>query len=221
MTVGKKTSASRNSEKPKALKFTISCGSGDGAYLCFKSVSTVIHNYFVENDIDLEEYVLDYDYADAKNIPENMQPFEAGRRASFGSYECGMTASDDLELIVEDEDFNEIYSGTIPKKNIKRDKQGSEALKDREKGIYIVGYEGLEDCYISGQIELNTDFDVKKFKVNYRYLDYELGDREMISSITYDGVEVDWSLDSYEGTGDNSFGFVEVKNQSVTILDND
>jgi len=75
-------------------------------------------------------------------------------------------------------------------------------------GIYVVGYEGLEDCYISGQLELKSDFDIKKLKVNYRYLNYELGDRELISSITYDGVEVDWSLDSYEGTGDNSFDFL-------------
>jgi len=217
----KKASNEEKKATPITFKFTISCGSGDGAYLCFKSVSTEIHNYFVDNDIDLEEYVLDYDYAEAKNIPEDMQPFEAGSRGSFGFYECGMTVSNDLELTIENEDFNRIYSGTIPKKNIKKDEQGSEALKDKEKGIYIVGYEGLEDCYISGQIELESDFDVQKFKVHYRYLDYELGDREMISSITYDGVEVDWSLDSYEGTGDNSFGFVEVNNQSITILNND
>jgi len=218
---GKKTSTDRNSGKLKTLKFTISCGSGDGAYLCFQRVSTEIHSYFVENDIDLEEYVLDYDYAEAKKIPENMQPFEAGSRGSFGSYEYGMTVSNDIELTVEDEDFNEIYSGAIPKKNIKLNKEACDSLKNKEKGIYAVGYEGLEDCYIIGTLEIDSDFDVKKFRVHYVFIDYELGNREMISSITYDEKAIEWEIDSYEGTGDNSFGFVEVKDQSVTILNDE
>jgi len=200
------------------LNFTISCGGGDGAYLCFEETTKKIYDYFEKNNLDLQAYALDCDYTDEKKIPDAMKPFESGARAEFGYYECGMTVSDDLELTVEDEDSNEIFSGPIPKKNVTQNKKASEILKDMNAGIYAVGYEGLEDCYISGQLELESDFDVKKFKVNYRYLNYELGDREMISSITYDGVEVDWSIGSYEGTGDNSFGFVEVKNQSVTIL---
>ena len=203
------------------LNFTISCGSGDGAYLCFEETTKRISDYFEKNDLDLQIYALDGDYAVEKSIPEDMQPFKSGARAEFGYYECGMTVSDDLELTVEDEDSNEIFSGPIPKKNVKQDKKASEDLKDMKNGVYVVGYEGLEDCYITGRIELETNFDVKKFKVNYRYLNYELGDREMISSITYDGLKVEWSLGSYEGTGDNSFGFVEIKNKSASILNND
>ena len=139
-----------------------------------------------------------------------MQPFEPGIRASFGDYECGMTATDYLELTVEDEESNELFSGAIPKSSIKKDKKGSDSIKMREKGIYVVGYEGLEDFYISGKLELDSDFDLSKFKIKYSHIDYELGDREMITSITYDKNEVDWQLDSYEGTGDNSFGFIEV-----------
>lgn len=208
-------------KKLKTVSFNISNGGGDGAYLCYEETTKKIYDYFKKNDLDLETYALDWDYADEKKIPEDMRPFESGARAEFGYYECGMTASDDLELTVEDEDFDEVFSGAIPKQNIIQNKKSSEILKDMKTGIYVVGYEGLEDCYISGQIELESDFDVKKFKVNYRYLNYELGDREMISSVIYDGVEVDWSLGSYEGTGDNSFGFVEVKNKSATILNDD
>ncbi len=217
----KKDSSVEMKTTPITFKFTISCGGGDGAYLCFEETTKKICDYFEKNDLDLHTYALDWDYADEKKIPEEMKPFESGARAEFGYYECGMTVSDDLELTVEDEDANEIFSGIIPKTNVKQDEKASEALKDMKDGIYAVGYEGLEDCYILGQIELESDFDVKKFKVNYRSLNYELGDREMISSITYDGLDVDWSLGSYEGTGDNSFGFVEVKNKSATILNND
>jgi len=191
-------------------KFTISNGGGDGAYLCIEPVSKEIYEYFVENNLDLEEFALDYDHAEANNIPENMQPFEAGSRASFGTYECGMTATGSLELLVEDEESEEIFSGVIPKSNIKLDKGACDSLKNKEKGIYAVGYEGLEDCYITGEFELDSDFDIKKFKVHYGHIDYEIGDREMISSITYDGDEVEWEIDSYEGTGDNSFGFLKV-----------
>jgi len=89
-------------------KFTISNGGGDGAYLCIEPVSKEIYEYFVENNLDLEEFALDYDHAEANNIPENMQPFEAGSRASFGTYECGMTATGSLELLVEDEESEEV-----------------------------------------------------------------------------------------------------------------
>jgi len=98
----------------------------------------------------------------------------------------------------------------IPKSNIKLDKGACDSLENKPKGIYAVGYEGLEDCYITGKLEIDADFDIKKFKVHYGRIDYELGDREMISSITYDGNEVEWEIDSYEGTGDNSFGFLVV-----------
>lgn len=195
---------------PIALKFTISCGSGDGAYLCIEPVTKELYEYFKRNELNLEEYALDDRYAEEKNIPENMQPFEPGCRASFGFYESGMTATDYLELLVQGGDSSEVFSGVIPKKNLKLDKKASDSLRDKEKGIYAVGYEGLEDCYISGEIELESDFDIKKFKVHYGCIDYQLGEREIISSITYDDKEIEWELDSYEGTGDNSFGFVTV-----------
>jgi len=206
----KKASGSGDNKIPKSFKFTIACGGGDGAYLCIQPVTKMIYEYFEANDLDLEKYALDDSYAEEKKIPENMQPFEPGCRASFGSYECGMTATNHLELFVENEDSGRVFSGMIPKSNIKLDKQACESLANKEKGIYAVGYEGLEDCYVSGVLELDSNFDVKKFKVYYGYLDYQLGDRNLISSITYDKDEVEWEVDSYEGTGDNGFGFVVV-----------
>jgi len=206
----KKASGSGSNKIPRSFKFTIASGGGDGAYLCIEPVTKVIHKYFEVNDLDLEKYALDDCYAEEKKIPEKMQPFEPGCRALFGSYECGMTATDHLELFVENEDSERVFSGMIPKSNIKLDKKACDSLVNRGKGIYAVGYEGLEDCYISGVLELDADFDVKKFKVHYGYLDYQLGDRNLISSITYDKDEVEWEVDSYEGTGDNGFGFVVV-----------
>ena len=207
-----------NVPAPCTLEFTISGGGGDGAYLCFQDTTKKILDYFKQNDLDLAAYAFDWDYAKEKKIPDDMRPFESGERAEFGFCESGMTVTDNLELIVKDKDSNELFSGIIPKKNFIQNKEALDILKDRTTGIYVVGYEGLEDCHISGQIKLGSDFNVKKFKVNYRYLKYELADREMISSITYDGVEVDWSMDSYEGNGDHGFGFVGFKNKSATIL---
>lgn len=193
------------------LNFTISSSGGDGAYLCVEKVTKEIYEYFENNNLDLEQYALNEDYARENKIPEAMQPFAPGARAEFGSYECGMTAADHLNLTIENEDYEEIFSGDIPKSNVKKDNNASDSMKGAEKGVYAVGYEGLEDCYISGEFELNDDFDIKKFKVFYGYIDYKLGDRNLISSITYDNNELEWYLGSYEGTGDNSFGFVVVK----------
>jgi hypothetical protein len=198
-------------EISKKLKFTISCGGGDGACLCYTKVSKAIYDYFIKRDLNLEEYAIDEEYAEIKNIPEKMQPFNPGERASFGYYETGMTATNDLNLYVEDEKSNKIFDKKIPKSNITKDKTTSESFKYFEKGIYAIGYEGLEDCYITGTLNIKSSFDLKKFKIQFTHLDYDLGERELISSITYENEEVDWSLDSYEGTGDNSFGFIVVQ----------
>ena len=68
----------------------------------------------------------------------------------------------------------------------------------------------MEDCYIDGKFELDSKFDIKKFIIYYKNINYQVGDRDMISSITYDKNETEWGFDSYEGTGDNYFEFVIV-----------
>jgi len=60
-------------------------------------------------------------------------------------------------------------------------------------------------------IDINSKFVVKKLKIKHGFIDYELGERERISAITYENQDIEWSIDSYEGTGDNSFDFVFVK----------
>ena len=201
----------KDQQKLQTLKISISSGSGDGAYLCYENVAKEIYDYFQKNKLDLEEYALDEDYAEQNNIPEEMQPFLPGERASFGSYECVMTI-DDLTLTVQNEESDDVFCGEVPKACIKKDPKEEDILNKKESGIYAVGYEGLEDCYIAGEFDLALDaeFDIKKLKIKYGHIDYELGSRDWISSITYDGQEIDWNIDSYEGTGDNSFGFVVV-----------
>lgn len=86
-------------DKQKSLNtlvFVISSGSGDGSIVCFEKVSKEIHDYFIENDLSLEDFALDSSYAEENNIPQEMEPFNPGYSATFGSSETGMTASDDL-----------------------------------------------------------------------------------------------------------------------------
>ena len=193
------------------LKFTISCGSGDGSCLTYKKVSKEIYDYFNKRELDLEEYAIDEEYAKRKKIPEKMEPFYPGSRTAFGSYETGMTVTDYLNLCVENEELETIFEGEIPKSNISKDKKASQSFKNFEKGFYVVGYEGLEDCYITGSMITKSSFDIKKFKIKFIDLNYDLGEGELISSITYEDEKVDWELDSYEGTGDNSFGFLVIE----------
>lgn len=200
-----------NKNFPIDVKFSITCSGGDGAYLCVENTSREVYEYFQRRNLDLERYSMDEDYAKEKRIPKKMRPFEPGSRAEFGHYECVMSIEDDLELLVETENFDKIYSGKIPKLNIKKDKNSFDLIKNYEKGIYVVGYEGLEDCYIEGNFELTSEFDIKKFKITYGRIDYDISSRDMFSSITYNGEEINWYLDSYEGTGDNTFGFVIVE----------
>ncbi len=201
----------KKNEIQRKLKFQVSCGGGDGAYLCVKEISDEIHKYFKKRGLSLKDYAFDSDYADIKKIPEKMRPFEPGLRAEFGHYECGMTIGNNLDLTVETDDFNEIYSGKIPKSNIKKNIKAFDLIENYDKGIYLVGYEGLEDCYITGEFELNTEFDIKKFNIQYSLIDYAVSSRKFISSITYNKKEIDWWLGEYEGTGDYAFDFVIIE----------
>ncbi len=196
---------------PVNVKFSIRCTGGDGAYLCVEKTSREIYEYFQKRNLDLARYSIDEDYAKEKKIPKKMRPFEPGLRAEFGFYKCVMSIEDDLELLVETESYQQIYSGNIPKSNIKQDKNSFDLIKNYEKGIYVVGYEGLEDCYIEGDFELTSEFDIKKFKITYGRVDYDISSRDMFSSITYNGEEINWHLGYYEGTGDNAFEFVIVE----------
>ena len=197
-------------KKVNSFKFTISSRGGDGAYLCNTSINSEIYEYFKKRDLDLEAFALDDQYAKRKRIPIRMQPFSPGSRAEFGLYECGMTASDSLEIDVRDSNSKILFSGKIPKGSLKQDLTSTDLIKNYEKGIYVAGYEGLEDCYIDGKFELDSKFDIKKFIIYYKNINYQVGDRDMISSITYDKNETEWGFDSYEGTGDNYFEFVIV-----------
>lgn len=193
------------------LSFTIQSSGGDGAYLCIDKVTKSVYDYFVKHDLSLEEYALNDEYADENNIPKKYQFIAPGSRAEFGSFDCGMTVTDEMDLTVENENSNQIYLGTIQQEQLIKNENGSQSIQKFENGIYAIGYEGLEDCYITGQIETDSEFDIGKFKVTYIHIDYQLGERELISSITYDGEEVEWSVDNHEGTGDNSFGFIKIK----------
>lgn len=196
----------KQKKKRQLLSFTIESNGGGGTYLCVDEVTKSVYDYFVKNDLSLEEY------ADENNIPKKYQFFTPGSRAEFGINDFGMTLTDSMELTVEGDNANQIYAGTIQDDQLIKDEDRSKSIQNFENGIYAVGCEGLEDCYIAGQIELDSEFDIDKFKVTYIHIDYQLSEREMISSITYDGEEVEWSVDNYEGTGDNSFGFIEIKN---------
>ena len=192
------------------VRFTLKSQSGDGAFLCHKKVSKRMAEYFSRNGLSLEDYVLDPRYADLEKVPKFARPFEPGVRAEFGETLASITLSDHLILTVQSDNSNEMFSGKVPQANILQDSTHASLLCNETKGIYAIGHEGLEDCSITGHLTAKESFDINKFKVRFSLFDYTVISRWLLSEIKYSDEVCEWSLDSYEGTGDNCFEFVLV-----------
>ena len=192
------------------VRFTLKSQSGDGAFLCYKKVSNRMAEYFHRNGLSLEDYVLDPMYADLEKVPNFARLFEPGTRAEFGETQASITLSDHLILTVQSDKSDKMFSGKFPRANILHDITHPRLLRNEAKGIYAIGHEGLEDCSITGYLTARESFDINKFKVRFSLFDYTVISRWLLSEIKYSDEVCEWSLDSYEGTGDNCFEFVLV-----------
>lgn len=144
-----------------------------------------INESLKENDIELNEYITDYDFAD-----EYFDWYEIDDH-----FHCMGAYVDNSSIIIEDESGNEIYTEECSNLQIANNDWVDEIYPEDSK----VGEIGVLTCldvqkgtFLAGT--LNSDsFDPSLLTIDIK----GLGDTEFITSISYNGKEID-DLEFYD-----------------------
>jgi hypothetical protein len=86
---------------------------GYGGEVYIGTVDRKVYDYFVDNNLDIEEYANDWD--GELGVPEEFQPFSPGQK-----YDCdnivhasGVEMSASCQIVVEDENSKEVWTSTL------------------------------------------------------------------------------------------------------------
>lgn len=186
------------------IKVTLSL-QGYGGECYAGKVDRKIYDYFKQRKLDINEFAWDYDYADEKEIPEEMHPFYPG-----SPYDCdnlfhasGAELSNLNTLSITDENGNTIfehdlgYSGLNELGVIVGEGGGGEILDlCDENDVVFWGGQGEKGCFFDAEFTLRAPFDPKKLSITYENCD----DWYIVTSVEYDGEELDGS-GGYSTTG--------------------
>jgi hypothetical protein len=183
---------------------------GYGGEYVMGTVSREIYDYFKRRRLNLNDFAWDSDYADEHDIPEEMWPFTPG-----SWYECddmGHVSGVDRNsgtLQILDENDTVVYE--IKLEDIDGYSDGSPEIcggdevwvDSKDPGtVVFVGASHEKGTFYEGKIELTQPFDSTKLTIVYD----EIDSNEIISMVTYDGVDIDNDGASTNGKG-SDFGF--------------
>jgi hypothetical protein len=171
------------------------------------TVDRKIYDYFKQRRLDINEFAWDSDYAEIKEIPEDMLPFYAG-----SPYECnnlfhasGAELSDLNQLSINDENGKTVWEHNLGYSDLEEagvsvnEGGGGEFLdlvnEDKSQVIFWGG-QGEKGCFFDAEFTLTAPFDPKKLTIYYENCD----DWYIITSIEYSGEELD-GFGGYSTTG--------------------
>ena len=177
--------------------------SGYGGEAYAGKVDKATYEYFKEKRIDIEEYANDWDDL-FDDIPRELQPFSPG-----SPYDCdnlfhtsGAELSNLNEIVINDENGDQHWAcaagiNELEDEGVDVNESGGCDFDDLpEDTIVHWGGQGEKGTFFDGEFELTQPFDPKKLSVNYENCDGWW----LISSVEYDGVEIDGS-GGYSTTG--------------------
>ena len=178
-------------------------GYGGEAYA--GKVDRKIYDYFKQRKLDINEFAWDSDYADTKEIPQEMWPFYAG-----SPYECdnlfhasGAELSNLNYITITDENGNTLWENDLGYSNLDElgvvvGEGGGGELLDLcdENDVVFWGGQGEKGCFFDAEFTLRAPFDPKKLSITYENCD----DWYIITGVEYDGEELD-GCGGYSTTG--------------------
>lgn len=183
---------------------------GYGGEKVMGTVDRKIYDYFKHRRLDLSDYAWDHDYADTHNIPEELQPFPSG-----SWYECDNIAHvngvsrNAGTLQIDDEQGNTIFEKSFDDIDGYSDDSPEYSCDEEywvdekpEGTVVFIGNSNEKGTFFEGEIALTAPFDITKLMVCYDDIDGE----EIVSSITYDGEDIDNNGGSTDGKS-SDFGF--------------
>jgi len=183
---------------------------GYGGEVVMGTVTREIYDYFKENRLSVSDFAWDYDYAEAKGIPEDMWPFQPG-----SWYEC-----DDLchtngvsmnagHIQVDDENGNEILNreldsidGTDIQLSI-NDEYWPGSVGD---GVVFIGRSNEKGTFFEAELPLTAPFDQEKLTI----VRDEVENEEIAYQVTYEDLDLDNNGSNTDGkSSDFYFHLVE------------
>ena len=175
---------------------------GYGGEIVLGTIDADKHQYFVENDIDYNEYANDWD--NELDIPEDMQPFEPGSWHDCDdiTHETGVEMSDLCRITVYDQAGDVVWHHNLDTVELKADGVEAECgeevyVHDQDTGTPVFMGQSVEKgVFLSGEIQLTDEFNPAKLTLCYSDIDGWL----LCTGVQYDGVDVE-GYDGYDTTG--------------------
>jgi hypothetical protein len=197
---------------------------GYGGEVVMGTISREIYNYFKDNKLSVSDFAWDSDYADVKEIPEDMWPFTPG-----SWYDC-----DDLchsngvsrnagHIQVNDENDNEILNreldsidGTDIQLSI-IDEYWPGSIGD---GVVFIGRSNEKGTFFEAELPLTAPFDQEKLTLVYD----EVENEDIVYQVKYEDLDLDNNGGSTDGkSSDFYFYLIEdgeiVENYSEPVSD--
>jgi len=178
---------------------------GYGGEYVMGEVDRKVYDYFKARRLDVSEFAWDSEYADDNNIPEEMQPFYPGNwHDCDGMGHCWGVDRSAGTVQVDDENGDTVYEKSLDdvtgfgEDDENPDPEwscGEEIWIDMKPAgsVVFLGVSSEKGTFFEGDIELKTPFNPGKLSLNYD----EIDGNEIITGVTYDGVEVDnWGGDT-------------------------
>lgn len=174
---------------------------GYGGEYVMGTVDRKIYDYFRTHRLDVSEFSYDYEYADEKEIPEDMQPFTPGSWHDCDNmgHSWGVDRSAGT-IQVDDENGDTVYEKEL--QNIsgwdEDDPEpewggGDEVWIDSQPPgtVVFIGVSSEKGTFFEADLELKMPFDPSKLCLFYD----EIDGNEIITSVSYDGED----LENYGG----------------------
>ena len=176
---------------------------GYGGEVVIGTVDPKAYEYFEENDLDLDEYV--YDWENDMGVPEDMMPFNPGEWHDCDdiAHENGVEMFSSCVIRVSDENGNEVWEhgldiGDLDESGIEVECMDEQYVNWHTGKVVFYGQNFEKGLFYGADLELTAPFDPKKLKLFTNDID----GWEICNYVTYAGVDLD--SDDYDTTGKSS-----------------
>ena len=166
---------------------------GYGGEIVMGEVERKVYDYFEENNIDLEEYVCDWD--NEMDVPEDLQPFPPGEWHDCDgiAHEYGADLDGSSWIIVTNKDGDTVWESCLDRSDLERagievDCNWETDLSDLEEGtVVFTGCSGEKGTFFDADIELTAPFDPSKLSITYS----DVNGWQLCNGVAYDGIDLD------------------------------
>lgn len=174
---------------------------GYGSETVIGNVSKETFEYFIDNDIDIDDYANDWD--DVIIVPEQLKPFSSGEWYTCDDifHENGIEMCSHSTITITDENDKEVWTHNLDvfdlnELGVDTTEISETYIKDLPKGnVVFFGCIVEKGEFNVCEFNIKGEFDYKKLAI--RFDDVE--GSTLLNTITYDGVEVDTDFGSTDG----------------------